>query len=86
MKERLRIENISMGIDISDSFPMLHGNHIKLEQVFLNLLQNSLDAMEEQGSGEINLSAAISLLPNLLTQLRTRSIRLAATARTSGKP
>ena len=59
MKERLRIKNISMDINISDTFPMLKGNHIKLEQVFLNLIQNSMDALEEQGKGEINLSSEI---------------------------
>ena len=60
MKERLRIKNISMAINISDTFPMLNGNHIKLEQVFFNLIQNSMDALEEQGKGEINLSAKIN--------------------------
>ncbi|MBW2467242.1 MAG: PAS domain S-box protein [Deltaproteobacteria bacterium] len=57
MKERLRIKNIQLNLDISDSFPMVCGNHIKLEQVFLNLIQNSMDVMEEQGGGEINLQA-----------------------------
>jgi PAS domain S-box-containing protein len=56
-KERLRLKNITMYMDISDNFPMLYGNHIKLEQVFLNLIQNSMDAIEENGSGEINLVA-----------------------------
>jgi signal transduction histidine kinase len=39
---------------------MLNGNHIKLEQVFFNLIQNSMDALEEQGKGEIKLSAKIN--------------------------
>jgi PAS domain S-box-containing protein len=60
MKEKLRIKNISMAINISDTFPMLNGNHIKLEQVFFNLIQNSMDALEEQGKGEIKLSAKIN--------------------------
>ena len=60
MKERLRIKNISLDIDINDTFPMLKGNHIKLEQVFLNLIQNSMDALEEQGQGKVNLSAKIN--------------------------
>ena len=59
MKERLRIKNISMNIEISDAHPMVNGNHIKLEQVFLNLIQNSMDALEEEGKGEINLSAQV---------------------------
>jgi len=57
MKERVRLRNITMNIDVSESFPMLRGNHIKLEQVFLNLIQNSMDAMAEQGSGKIILKA-----------------------------
>ena len=57
MRERLRINNVAMNILSGDDFPMLHGNHIKLEQVFMNLIQNSMDAMAEQGSGEINLAA-----------------------------
>lgn len=59
MKERLRVKNITMDIDISDNFPMVLGNHIKLEQVFLNLIQNSMDALELQGRGDIKLSAKI---------------------------
>ena len=60
MNERLRIKNILIDIYISDTFPMLNGNHIKLEQVFLNLIQNSMDAMEKQGKGEIKLTAKIN--------------------------
>ena len=58
MDKRLKIKNISFDIRIDDNFPMLYGNHIKLEQVFINLIQNSMDAMEEQGSGEILLIAS----------------------------
>jgi PAS domain S-box-containing protein len=57
MHKRLKIKNISFDSDIADNLPMLHGNHIKLEQVFINLIQNSLDAMEEQGRGTIILKA-----------------------------
>jgi len=57
MHERLRIRNISFDVQIADNLPMLHGNHVKLEQVFINLIQNSMDAMEEQGKGKIVLIA-----------------------------
>jgi C4-dicarboxylate-specific signal transduction histidine kinase len=55
MKERLRIKNISINKQITDNLPLVYGNHVKLEQVFINLLQNSMDALEEQGKGEIDL-------------------------------
>jgi signal transduction histidine kinase len=35
----------------------LYGNHVKLEQLFVNLIQNSIDAIEGQGEGEIILTA-----------------------------
>ena len=59
MHKRLRIKNINFDRDIADNLPMLHGNHIKLEQVFINLIQNSLDAMEEQKKGAIILKARV---------------------------
>jgi PAS domain S-box-containing protein len=59
MKERLRIRNISIDIQLAEHLPMLYGNHAKLEQVFVNLIQNSMDALEEQGKGEIILTAQV---------------------------
>ena len=59
MNERLRIKNIELNIQITDNFPLLYGNHAKLEQVFVNLIQNSMDAMEKHGKGEILLKAQI---------------------------
>jgi len=67
MNERLRIKNISFDKQITDNFPMLHGNHAKLEQVFINLIQNSMDAMQEQGRGEITLSAQVENDEALIT-------------------
>ena len=57
MNERLRIRNITIDIQVSEFLPILYGNHIKLEQVFINLIQNSMDALEDQGGGEIVLTA-----------------------------
>jgi PAS domain S-box-containing protein len=67
MNERLRIKNITIDIQIADHFPMLHGNHAKLEQVFVNLIQNSMDAIEEQGKGEIILIAQVEQKEALIT-------------------
>ena len=57
MKERLRIKNITIDVQLAEHFPMLYGNHVKLEQLFVNLIQNSIDAIEGQGEGEIILTA-----------------------------
>ena len=57
MKERLRIRNINFLMEIPENFPLLYGNHIKMEQVFVNLIQNSMDAMERNREGEIVLKA-----------------------------
>jgi PAS domain S-box-containing protein len=59
MKERLRIRNITIDIHLEEHLPMLYANHAKLEQVFVNLIQNSMDAIEEQGKGEIILTARV---------------------------
>ena len=49
MNERLRIKNITIDISVAENFPLLYGNHVKLEQVFVNLIQNSMDAIEDSG-------------------------------------
>ena len=57
MHERLRIKNITIDIQLVENLPMLYGNHVKLEQLFVNLIQNSMDAIEEHGKGVIILTA-----------------------------
>jgi PAS domain S-box-containing protein len=57
MNDRLRLKNITLLIDTAENIPVLSGNHARLEQVFVNLMQNSMDAMEVQGKGEIIVTA-----------------------------
>jgi PAS domain S-box-containing protein len=59
MHERLRMKNIQFKREIKEDFPLLKGNHTKLEQIFINFIQNSMDAMEEKAEGEIVVSANI---------------------------
>ena len=59
MNERLRLKNIRFEMKIADDLPLLNGNYIKLEQIFINLIQNSMDALEEKGKGEIILTAQV---------------------------
>ena len=41
--------------DIAPNLPMVFGNAINLEQVFINLIQNSLNAMEGRKEGKIHI-------------------------------
>ncbi|MCG6551914.1 MAG: PAS domain S-box protein [Candidatus Magnetominusculus sp. LBB02] len=44
MGERIRLSNISLNMKIDKEIPHFHGNANQLEQVFINLLQNAIDA------------------------------------------
>lgn len=45
--ERFRIRNIVLDIQAEKALPEVHGNATQLEQVFINLFQNSIDALAE---------------------------------------
>jgi two-component system NtrC family sensor kinase len=50
-----RLKNINVQLDSSD-VPMVYGDRSKLEQVFVNILSNSVDAMPEGGKLDIETS------------------------------
>lgn len=45
MGERIHLKNINLLRHIEPDLPMLSGNSTRLEQLFINLLQNSIDAL-----------------------------------------
>src|SRR3990170_4922254 len=49
--QQLKNNNIEIFKELDDSIPRIWGDQNKLEQVFLNLMTNSKDAMEEMGHG-----------------------------------
>ncbi|MCF6289476.1 MAG: ATP-binding protein [Desulfobacterales bacterium] len=53
MGERMRRHNIDLRLDTPSDLPLVRGNANKLEQVFINLLQNAMDAMELEQSGKV---------------------------------
>ena len=55
MGEKLRLENIILNQFISDDLENIHGNASQLEQIFINLIQNSLDALKDREDGIINV-------------------------------
>ncbi len=48
--ERMRHRNIQLFKEIPDQLPTIQGNENQLEQVFINLIQNSMDAFPNQSS------------------------------------
>ena len=56
MQERIRLKNIGIVRDIDANLPSILGNSHALEQVYINLFQNSIDALEEQGGGTITIT------------------------------
>src|SRR6184192_3063178 len=71
MREQLRLRQIEVTVDLGPEEPMVVGNAIQLEQVFVNLLTNARDAVAESlrkairiagstGSGAVEVSLADS--------------------------
>ncbi len=56
--EDLRRNNCSVHINIPPSIPAIHGDTDRLEQVFINLISNAIDAMPE--GGNIYIDAVVS--------------------------
>jgi len=51
ISQQLKNNNIEIIEELDDSIPRIWGDQNKLEQVFLNLMTNAKDAMEEMGHG-----------------------------------
>ncbi|PKB63229.1 MAG: hypothetical protein BZY67_01125 [SAR202 cluster bacterium Io17-Chloro-G1] len=48
LKERVMAKNVGLSLRVDGGLPQVMGNASELEQVFINLLQNSLDAVAER--------------------------------------
>jgi C4-dicarboxylate-specific signal transduction histidine kinase len=55
MGPKVNNTNITLQQDIDPNLPLVHGNAVNLEQVFINLIQNSLNSMEGWKEGKINI-------------------------------
>jgi len=58
MGEQLRLREIAVTVDLGPQEPVVVGNAIQLEQVFINVLTNARDAVAESPRKEIHISAA----------------------------
>lgn len=60
MQEQMRLRQIDLKINLCDSDPVVIGNAIQLEQVFINLLTNARDAVAASEQRVISIDCAIS--------------------------
>ena len=56
MAETLRLADVALEVDIAEDLPLLMGNSVQLEQVFINLFQNSTDAMGQENDKRIRVT------------------------------
>jgi len=60
MQEQLRLRKIEVTVDLGPEEPVVVGNPIQLEQVFINLLTNARDAMADSPRKAIRISGSVS--------------------------
>ncbi|HKZ72394.1 MAG TPA: ATP-binding protein [Nitrospirota bacterium] len=54
--QQLRNHNMEIITEFDEEIPRIWGDHNRLEQVFLNLITNAKDAMEEKGGGILTVT------------------------------
>jgi len=57
--QRAKYSNVTINTDFQDDLPSIRVSQTELQQVFLNIINNALDAMERRG-GEINIKTGIA--------------------------
>jgi PAS domain S-box-containing protein len=55
-----KLEQVQISTELDDRFPIIHGDPEKLKQVWLNLLSNALEAIEDKGNIHISTQLDIS--------------------------
>src|SRR5438067_2489940 len=59
MREQLRLREIEVAVDLGSKEPVVLGNPIQLEQVFINLLSNARDAVADSPLKAIRISDSV---------------------------
>ena len=59
MQQQLRLREIEVTVDLGREEPVVVGNPIQLEQVFINLLTNARDAVADSACKAIRISGVV---------------------------
>jgi C4-dicarboxylate-specific signal transduction histidine kinase len=59
MQEQLRLRNIQVSVDMGEEDPVVLGNPLQLEQVFINLLTNARDAVADSARKTIHIAVTV---------------------------
>jgi C4-dicarboxylate-specific signal transduction histidine kinase len=59
LQEQMKLRNIEVELELCDEDPVVIGNAIQLEQVFLNLLTNARDALAQSARKLIRISSGV---------------------------
>src|ERR671929_83382 len=59
VQEQLRLHQVQVTVDLGGEEPVVLGNSIQLEQVFINLLTNARDAVRDSPRKAIRISASV---------------------------
>jgi C4-dicarboxylate-specific signal transduction histidine kinase len=59
MQEQLRLREIDVTLDLGPQEPVILGNFIQLEQVFINLLTNARDAVADSARKAVRISGSV---------------------------
>ena len=58
----ITVRNIVLNLELDSDLPLVRGDRIQLQQVLLNLISNSFDAMEDnQGPREILIRTSLKI-------------------------
>ncbi|HKN88635.1 MAG TPA: PAS domain S-box protein [Nitrospiraceae bacterium] len=79
IEAQFRVRNIDLTLDLSPHDPLVMGNSIQLEQVFINLLANARDAVERAPSKIIRIEST-SHGPHVEVRVRDTGIGIPADA------
>ncbi len=71
-EQRARFSNVTIEADLQENLPMIRASETEMQQVFLNLINNAIDALEKKG-GTVRVSSRVEnhgpFAPNILIDI-----------------
>ncbi len=71
-EQRARFSNVTIEADLQENLPMIRASETEMQQVFLNLINNAIDALEKKG-GTVRVASRVEnhgpFAPNILIDI-----------------